>query len=124
MVFEYDAHLKDCAKDLRRGMTPEERKLWHLFLKNRPEKWYRQRPMFGYIADFYCPAYRIAIELDGSQHYEADNWQYDRERDRIFTAQNIRVLRFSNDDIRRQFCAACDNIHQTISISMPIGGIE
>ena len=49
----------------------------------------------GYIADFYCDAAKLAIELDGGVHQE--QWQYDQSRDRAIASLGIRVLRISND---------------------------
>ncbi|MFQ9058071.1 MAG: DUF559 domain-containing protein [[Eubacterium] siraeum] len=51
-------------------MTDEERKLWYCFLRNYPVRFFRQKVMYKYIADFYCPTANLVIELDGSQHYE------------------------------------------------------
>lgn len=59
------------ARELRRDMTPQERKLWYLFLRTYPVKIYKQRIVESFIVDFYCCASaRLAIEVDGSQHYE------------------------------------------------------
>lgn len=62
-------HLLSRARELRREMTPQERKLWYLFLRKYPVKFYKQRIIASFIADFYCPKARLVIELDGSQHY-------------------------------------------------------
>jgi len=56
------------ARQLRKTMTKEERKLWYDFLRAYPLHIYRQRTIGKYIADFYCPAASLVIELDGSQH--------------------------------------------------------
>ena len=58
------------ARQLRKTMTKEERKLWYDFLRAYPLHIYRQRTIGKYIADFYCPAASLVIELDGSQHCE------------------------------------------------------
>jgi very-short-patch-repair endonuclease len=50
--------------------------------------------MLGYIVDFYCPAERLAIELDGSAHHGRE--EYDRKRDADLAAYGVRVLRFPN----------------------------
>ena len=55
----------------------------------------RQQVIEGYIADFYCDAAKLAIELDGSVHQE--QWQYDESRDKAISRLGIRVLRISND---------------------------
>ena len=57
------------AKDLRKNMTPWERKLWYDFLRSYPVRFQRQKAIGNYIADFYCAKARLIIELDGSGIY-------------------------------------------------------
>ena len=54
------------AKSLRKGMTKEERHLWYDFLQTYPVRFSRQKVLGKYIADFYCAAAKLVIELDGS----------------------------------------------------------
>ena len=68
------------ARQLRKTMTKEERKLWYDFLRAYPLHIYRQRTIGKYIADFYCPAASLVIELDGSQHCEPAAQSYDAAR--------------------------------------------
>ena len=102
------------AKHLRREMTPHERKLWYLFLRKYPVKIYKQRIIGRFIVDFYCAPARLVIELDGSQHYESHGLAYDAERSRFLTTLGLEVLRFSNRDIDRDFCAVCTQIDRII----------
>ena len=74
------------ARELRQNMTREERHLWYDFLKNYPVRFLRQKVIDGYIVDFYCASAKIAIELDGSQHYTDEGRVYDEERDRCLSA--------------------------------------
>ncbi len=85
------------AKRLRREMTPAERRLWKALRRNALDGFHfrRQQVIEGYIADFYCDAAKLAIELDGSVHQE--QWQYDDSRDRAIASVGVRVLRISND---------------------------
>ena len=64
------------AKKLRRDMTKEERHLWYDYLRNYPVRFLRQKVIDQYIADFYCHAARLVVELDGSQHYEEKEQQW------------------------------------------------
>ncbi len=84
------------AKELRREMTPQERKLWYMFLRDYPVKFYKQRIIESFIADFYCHAAKLVIELDGSQHYDEQGLAYDAERTAIIEGYGLEVLRFSN----------------------------
>jgi very-short-patch-repair endonuclease len=85
------------AKRLRREMTPAERRLWKALRRNALDGFHfrRQQVIEGYIADFYCDAAKLAIELDGSVHQE--QWQYDDSRDKAIGSVGVRVLRISND---------------------------
>ena len=102
------------AKELRREMTPHERKLWHLFLRHYPVKCYKQQIIQNYIVDFYCHAAKLVIEIDGSQHYDEKGAANDRSRDMTLAGYGLRVMRFSNSDIDTQFHAVCEQIDLTI----------
>jgi very-short-patch-repair endonuclease len=91
------SHLLSRARDLRARQTDSEGRLWGV-LRNRRLggwKWRRQAPIGPFIADFYCPAARLIVELDGSQH--ADNAAYDERRTKFLNAQGLRVIRFDSD---------------------------
>jgi very-short-patch-repair endonuclease len=85
------------AKRLRREMTPTERRLWAALRRDALDGFHfrRQQVIEGYIADFYCDAAKLAIELDGGVHQE--RWHYDESRDQEIASIGIRVLRISND---------------------------
>lgn len=106
--------LLERARELRREMTPQERKLWYLFLRKYPVKIYKQRIIDSFIVDFYCSRAKLVIELDGSQHYTEQGLAYDRERSAVFSEYGIEVLRFSNLDVNRSFDSVCEMIHHTI----------
>ena len=102
------------ARELRREMTPQERKLWYQFLRRYPVKIYKQRIIESFIADFYCSRAQLVIELDRAQHTTEQGLLYDRERSSIFSQYGLDVLRFSNYEVDLQFEAVCEKIHQTI----------
>ena len=108
-----DSQLKN-ARRLRREMTPHERKLWYLFLRNYPVKIYKQRIIGSFIVDFYCASARVVIEVDGSQYFEPEGLAYDAERSKFLTSLGLEVLRFSNRDIDRDFRGVCTQIDLTI----------
>ncbi len=91
-------------------MTKEERHLWYDFLKKLPITVHRQKVVGCYILDFYCAEQKLAIELDGSQHYEKTGSCKDAERDAYLREQGITVLRYSNLEILRQFDDVCADI--------------
>ena len=57
---------------MRREATREENHLWYDFLRTYPVQFRRQVPFDRYILDFYCAKAKLAIELDGSQHYKGE----------------------------------------------------
>ncbi len=103
-------NLTEFSQDLRNNMTKEENHLWHDFLKKLPVTVNRQKVIGKYIVDFYCAEANIVIELDGSQHYNPEAKQKDRERDAYLESIGIKVLRYTNLDIKRRFRAVCDDI--------------
>ena len=100
---------------MRKDMTPQERKLWYLFLRPHPYHFRRQQPFGPYIADFYCAAAKLVIELDGSGHFQPDGLECDRWRDAFMTGQDIRVLRFTNAQIDHEFTSVCTAIELALS---------
>ena len=87
------------AKDLRKNMTPWERKLWYDFLRTYPIRFQRQKAIGNYIVDFYCAKARLAIELDGALHYTDSGYHHDSVRENFLSDLGIEVLRFENKTV-------------------------
>ena len=62
------------------------------------------------IVDFYIASAKLVIELDGAQHYDEEGLLSDRERDSYLSGLGLRVLRFSNLDVNRNFAGVCEEI--------------
>ena len=103
------------AKDLRKNMTPWERKLWYDFLRNYPVRFQRQKAIGNYIADFYCAKARLVIELDGGGHYTEEQSEKDAIRTKALESMNLTVLRICNLDIDRNFRGVCEQIDLTVN---------
>ena len=90
------------ARELRRTPTPPEYRLWQI-LRQRPDglKFRRQHPLGPYTVDFYCPARKLVVEVDGDSHGMGDNPARDRRRDAWLREQGLRVLRFDAADVMR-----------------------
>ncbi|MBQ3077617.1 MAG: endonuclease domain-containing protein [Clostridia bacterium] len=114
MSLPYDRDLIDLAKDLRKNATKQEQHLWYDFLRTYPVRFQRQKPVGGYIVDFYCHKARLVIELDGSQHFEREALEYDQRRTAALEQVGLIVLRFTNRDIDRQFPGVCGAIHRVV----------
>ena len=70
----------------------------------------RQKIFGSYIVDFYIASAKLVIELDGAQHYDEEGLLSDRERDSYLSGLGLRVLRFSNLDVNRNFAGVCEEI--------------
>jgi very-short-patch-repair endonuclease len=116
----HNPKLKTNAQNLRKNMTKEERKLWYDCLKKLPITVNRQKVFGKYILDFYCASAKIAIELDGSQHYEEKGQAKDEERDRCLNERGITVLRYSNREVNFYFQEVCEDIRSHL-IRQPCG---
>ena len=113
-MIPYNKKLVPNAQTLRKNMTPEEKELWYKFLRDYPLQFRRQVPIAHYILDFYCSAAKLAIELDGSQHFSHQAQQYDTARDAYFESFGIKVLRYSNYQVMRKFKFVCEDIDKEI----------
>ena len=60
----------------------------------------RQHPVGPYLLDFYCPAARLCIEVDGLIHSDPDQTRHDQRRDGWLKAQGIAVVRVPATDVR------------------------
>jgi very-short-patch-repair endonuclease len=104
MVLIDNITLHEPRSVLRKRATEPERILWR-HLRNRNfagYKFRRQHPVDGYILDFYCPAAKLAIELDGGGHNYRPGQIRDRRRSELLAHQGITVLRFWNHQVGRE----------------------
>ena len=100
-------NLKEKSKSLRNNATEEENRLWFTFLRKYPVQFNRQRIIGNYIVDFYCLKAKLVIEIDGSQHYEEDKIRYDERRTEYLESLGLKVLRFTNLDVKQNFYEVC-----------------
>ena len=103
------------AKELRKNMTPWERKLWYEFLRTYPVRFQRQKAIGNYIADFYCAKARLVIELDGGGHYTEEQLEKDAICTKALESMSLTVLRICNLDIDHNFRGVCEQIDLTVN---------
>ena len=115
---KHNTEIVPLAKNLRKNMTPWERKLWYEFLRIYPVKFLRQKPIGKYIADFYCAKAQLIIELDGSQHYDYIHTEYDTERTAYLEQFGIKVIRIPNNQVYSNFRNVCEFIDLTVKQSL------
>ena len=87
------------ARQLRKELTPAERKLWAVLRNDQLGVSFRRQHAIGsYITDFCCIKKKLIIEVDGSQHLK--QIEYDNERTAFLESQGYRVLRFWNNEVQ------------------------
>lgn len=116
---EYNANNIALARTLRKNMTPWERKLWYQFLRTYPVRFQRQKLIGEYIVDFYCAKAKLVVELDGSGHYTPQQEKADEKRTSELEKCGLKVIRFCNIDIDRNFYGVCEKIDMTVKKSLP-----
>ena len=110
----YNPDLQNLARNLRNNMTRQEKRLWYEFLKTYPVRLYRQRPICGYIVDFYCAKAKLIIELDGSQHFTEGGLEYDEIRSDLLEELGLEVIRYTNPQIDKEFEVVCTDIDNKV----------
>jgi very-short-patch-repair endonuclease len=92
----YNPKMKDRARNLRNNSTEGEIKFWSELLRKKQSgyQFYRQKILYHYIVDFYCPKLKLVIEIDGTSH--DDKKEYDDHRDRILESFGLTVLHYND----------------------------
>ena len=107
MSLPYKRKMIPRAKELRKEATAQENRLWYAFLSNYSVRFQRQKVIGAFIADFYCHEARLVIEIDGSQHFTPEGLKYDKQRTAALETLNLRVIRFTNQEVDHQFDGVC-----------------
>ncbi|WP_064119420.1 endonuclease domain-containing protein [Pseudomonas fluorescens] len=96
--------LAQFARHLRVNQTDCEYLLWQKIRSRQIAnlKFRRQFPCPPYVLDFYCAELKLAIELDGGQHYETPGVIHDQRRTRYLHQKGIEVVRFTNLEVMQQ----------------------
>ena len=103
-------------------MTPAERILWESLRANKLQgfRFKAQHPIGYFIADFYCHAARLVIELDGSAHDSTDQQQYDANRTYMLEEFGLTVIRFRNEEIIQNLAITLNKIVELLpSLNTP-----
>ncbi len=92
---------KTFRKELRKNQTSAEAAFWHLVRAGRfyKLKFRRQHTVDRYTVDFYCPNFKLIIELDGGVHNNLGQSLYDDEREIFLKELGFQVIRFENDAV-------------------------
>lgn len=114
MNYKHNKSLVPYSRELRKNMTKEERHLWYDYLRTYPVRFLRQKIIGKYIVDFYCAKAKLAIELDGTQHFEDKGIEYDAERTAYLNQYEIDVIRIANNEVNENFDGVCEYIDNII----------
>jgi very-short-patch-repair endonuclease len=113
----YNKKLIPLARANRKNPTAAESKLWNEVLRMRhfaDYKFSRQKPIANYIADFYCAALHLVIEIDGDSHAEAI--AYDASRTNAMADFGITVIRYINADVLKNLSDVYDDLMSRIAL--------
>ncbi|MEO8771607.1 MAG: endonuclease domain-containing protein [Ferruginibacter sp.] len=109
IIFEF-------AKKLRNNLTKEEMILWGVLKEKFPLlKFRRQHPISIYIADIYCHSQKLIIEIDGSIHNLKEVKENDEIRQKYLEHLGLKVIRFTNKEIRNNLEAVLQIIEKTLN---------
>ena len=117
----YNPILKPYSRTLRSNMTDAEQLLWSKLRRKQilGVQFNRQKPVAGFIVDFYCAAANLVIELDGSQHAEPEQHIKDKDRNQKLKALGLEVLRFNNHQVLKELAAVMDVVFEVVEKKIP-----
>jgi very-short-patch-repair endonuclease len=99
------------ARRLRKSLSLPEMLLWRLLRLNRRELRFRKQHAIGpFVADFYCPAAKTVIEIDGATHDERQ--RVDGRRDTYMESLGLRIIRIAARDVLADPEAVADGIYR------------
>ena len=115
-----ERHTLDSRLHLRRNATEAERALWEALRDRQIDgfKFRRQHPVGEFVADFYCAAARLVVEVDGPVHSESV--EADRERERLLRERRYEVLRVTNDQVLGDLASVLDLIRNHLTPVTPV----
>ena len=121
MSLDYNEKNIALAKYLRKNATPQENHLWYDFLSKYNVRFQRQKAIDNFIADFYCHKAKLVVEIDGSQHYTEKGMKSDEFRTEILEGYDLKVIRFTNEQIDTNFRGVCEYIDFIVKASLREG---
>ena len=112
----YNRNLVARARELRKETTEPERKLWLECLRHFPHRVLRQRPISGFIVDFYCPTLKLVMEVDGESHFTPEAQAYDLERTQKLEGLGLQILRFNNSEVTQNLEGVRQHLHTLLEV--------
>jgi very-short-patch-repair endonuclease len=114
--------IKARARELRKQATPAEKVLWEQLRNRRLKgiKFRRQHPLGTYIVDFFCPAHRLVVEIDGELHSYQE--EHDQARTQELEDYGYKVYRFWNYEVEQHLDSVLDTIVEKCDLPSPKAG--
>jgi very-short-patch-repair endonuclease len=104
---------RERARHMRKVPTEAEAVLWQMIRRRAlGVKFRRQAPLYGYIADFWCPELRLVVEVDGKVHDERR--KEDARRDAHLRRYDVTTQRYTNEEVLSDAAAVCDHLMDVI----------
>ena len=106
----YNKTLTELARKNRKNPSKAESRMWRILRMRQfsQHKFLRQKPIAGYIVDFYCSELCLVIEIDGDSH--AETIEYDAERTKVLNALGLTVIRYTNNDVLENIEGVCEDL--------------
>ncbi len=117
--------LKNVRRELRHNQTDAERAFWWK-VRNRQFhglKFFRQYSVGSYILDFYCPAIKVAVELDGGQHNQPEECDYDAVRSEYLNSCGVSVVRFWNHEVLQNMDSVLAGLEEIVAPALTPPGL-
>ena len=105
---------KQMRRKLRAALTPAEAALWRALQKSQVHnrKFRRQHSVGPYVVDFYCPAEKLVIELDGAAHDSPGAVMSDEKRTAFLISAGLKILRIENRHVFENLDGVIEQIAQ------------
>jgi very-short-patch-repair endonuclease len=115
-MLHYNPRLKTKARSLRANPTDAELRLWYRLRRKQilGVQFYRQTAIGNYIVDFYAPAAKLVVEVDGAHHFTLSRAEYDKRRSEYLEQRGLRVLRFDDRQVLLQIESVAQAIFQAM----------
>jgi very-short-patch-repair endonuclease len=74
-----------------------------------------------FVLDFFCPKAKLAVEVDGGYHNTTEQQNRDNARTKYLNACGVHVLRFTNEQVRRQMNEVLREIGDAVGVEYESG---
>jgi len=103
-------------------MSGTELQVWVRLRGRKLDGWKfrRQQPIGEYYVDFYCPAAKLVVEINGPSHAD-ERASYDIRRQAWLEAEGYRVIRFPVRDVDEEVVNVIDSIRAELDEREKLG---